>query len=192
MFDFLVVLAVMPIVLPFFLLISLLIAAEGHSPFFRQERVGMDGKRFGMWKFRTMVRNAEQELERYLAANDMARAEWQKNQKLTHDPRCTRIGRILRRTSIDELPQLLNVLTGDMSLVGPRPMLPKQQALYPGHAYYRLRPGLTGPWQVSERHKSTFAARAVFDDRYEVEVSLATDIGIALRTVGVVLRGTGV
>lgn len=190
--DVLIVLAVLPFLLPFFLIASLIIALDGHSPFFRQERVGMHGKRFSMWKFRTMVPDAEIHLEQYLSNNAEARAEWQEKQKLLDDPRCTTFGRILRRTSMDELPQLLNVLSGDMSLVGPRPMMPSQQALYPGHAYYRLRPGVTGSWQVSARNETSFAARASFDDAYEAEVSLSTDASIVARTVGVVLRGTGV
>lgn len=191
-FDILTVLVVLPFLLPFFVIAGVLISLDGHSPFFRQERVGMHGKRFNMWKFRTMVPNAEEHLEQYLAENAEARAEWHEKQKLSHDPRCTSFGRALRRTSLDELPQLLNVLSGDMSLVGPRPMMPSQQALYPGHAYYRLRPGVTGSWQVSARNQSTFAARANFDDAYEAELSFATDLIIAARTVGVVLRGTGV
>ncbi len=190
--DIAVVLVAVPFLLPFFLIASVLISLDGHSPFFRQERVGMHGKRFKMWKFRTMVPDAEEQLEQYLSENPEARAEWQEKQKLVNDPRCTPFGRILRRTSMDELPQLLNVLSGDMSLVGPRPMMPSQQALYPGHAYYRLRPGVTGSWQVSARNESTFAARAKFDDAYETNVGFGTDAGIIARTVGVVVRGTGV
>lgn len=190
--DIVIVLAALPFLVPFFLVAGLIISLDGGSPFFFQERVGRHGKRFSMWKFRTMVPNAEAQLERHLAENPEARAEWDVKQKLSHDPRCTTFGRVLRRTSLDELPQLINVLTGDMSLVGPRPMLPSQQALYPGHAYYRLRPGVTGSWQVSARNESSFADRAHFDDDYEARVSLATDAGIVARTVGVVLRGTGV
>ena len=189
--DFLVVLAALPILVPFFVIVGALIALDGHNPFYSQQRVGMDGKRFRMWKFRSMVPDAEAQLQRHLAENPEARAEWENRQKLTDDPRITRVGRIIRRTSVDELPQLINVLMGDMSLVGPRPMMPSQQALYPGHAYYRLRPGLTGSWQVSERHKSTFADRAIYDDAYERELSFATDMGILARTVGVILRCTG-
>lgn len=190
--DLAVVLVALPFLAPFFLLVGALIAMDGHNPFFRQERVGMNGRRFYMWKFRTMVPDAEALLRRYLAANPDARSEWECKQKLNNDPRITRIGRVLRRTSLDELPQLINVLSGDMSLVGPRPMMPSQQALYPGHAYYRLRPGLTGLWQVSERHTSTFAERAIYDDSYEGKLSFVTDANILARTVGVVLRATGV
>lgn len=190
--DLLVVLAALPILLPVFVVICALTALDGNSPFFRQERVGLNGKRFFMWKFRTMVPNAEEKLEDYLATNPEARAEWESKQKLSKDPRITKVGRILRRTSVDELPQLINVLTGDMSLVGPRPMMPSQQALYPGHAYYRLRPGLTGSWQVSERNESTFAERATYDDAYESELTFATDARILVKTVGVVFRCTGI
>lgn len=190
--DLVVVFAALPFLLPFFAIIAALISRDGSSPFFRQERVGQNGKRFHMWKFRTMVPDAEAKLQSYLAENDDARAEWETMQKLSKDPRITGIGRILRKTSADELPQLFNVLFGEMSLVGPRPMMPSQQALYPGHAYYRLRPGLTGSWQVSERHTSTFAERAIYDDAYEQDLTFATDVGILAKTVGVVLRGTGI
>lgn len=189
--DFLVVLAALPFLIPFFLIVGAVIALDGHNPFFMQQRVGKDGRRFNMWKFRTMVPNAEAKLQQYLAENPEARAEWDSKQKLTNDPRITKVGRVLRRTSVDELPQLLNVLVGDMSLVGPRPMMPCQQALYPGHGYYHLRPGLTGSWQVSERHTSTFAERAVYDDAYEQNLTFANDLGILAKTVGVVLRCTG-
>ncbi|MEO1536109.1 MAG: sugar transferase [Pseudomonadota bacterium] len=190
--DLLMVCAALPFLIPFFVIVGALVSMDGHSPFFRQERVGQNGKRFHMWKFRTMVPNAEHHLKKYLSENPEARAEWTSKQKLASDPRITKIGRALRRTSVDELPQLLNVLSGDMSLVGPRPMMPSQQSLYPGHAYYRLRPGLTGSWQVSERNESTFAERAVYDDSYEVELSFATDMRILAKTVGVVFRCTGV
>lgn len=185
-------LAALPIVLPFFLIVMAITAADGQSPFFRQERVGRNGQRFLIWKFRTMVPDAEVRLQKHLAANPDARTEWQTMQKLKNDPRITRVGGVLRRTSIDELPQLINVLAGDMSLVGPRPMLPCQQAIYSGHAYYRLRPGLTGIWQVSQRHNSTFADRANYDDGYEAQLSFVNDVKILARTIGVVFRGTGV
>ncbi len=187
---FLVVLS-LPIIAPFIAIMAALIAADGHSPFFRQERVGKDGRRFNMWKLRTMVPNAEELLEEYLAKDDAARREWNTKQKLEFDPRCTRIGRALRRTSLDEIPQLFNVLTGDMSLVGPRPMLPSQQSLYPGRAYYSLRPGVTGNWQVSKRNEGEFAERAKYDDLYDTTLSFWTDVKILFKTVAVVIRGTG-
>lgn len=189
--DVALVLMAAPFVTPFLLLMAALISLDGHSPVFRQERVGKDGRRFTMIKFRTMVPNAESILEEYLSRHPRARTEWETKQKLADDPRCTRLGRALRRTSLDELPQILNVLTGDMSLIGPRPMMPCQQALYPGRAYYNLRPGMTGLWQVSERNAAEFADRAYYDDVYDMTLSAWTDIKILARTVIVVLRGTG-
>lgn len=190
--DVIAILATLPIVLPFMALVAVAIAFDGASPFFRQERIGKDGRRFTIWKFRTMVPDAEAQLNRYLEGNDLARIEWESKQKLSVDPRVTRVGRVLRRTSLDELPQLLNVLRGDMSLIGPRPMMPCQQALYPGKAYYNLRPGMTGSWQISARHTSDFSDRAHYDDAYDRDVTFLNDLRILLRTVSVVLRGTGV
>lgn len=190
--DLLAVLVAFPIVFPFMAILALLVSLDGYSPFFRQERIGKDGRRFVMWKFRTMVPDAEKILERHLDNDQVARLEWSSKQKLSSDPRVTQVGKILRRTSLDELPQLLNVFKGDMSLIGPRPMMPCQQALYPGHAYYHLRPGMTGSWQVSERHTSDFAERAMYDDAYDAQLSIATDVGILVKTISVVCRGTGV
>ena len=190
--DVIAILATLPVVLPFMALVAVAIAFDGASPFFRQERIGKDGRRFTIWKFRTMVPDAEALLNRYLESNDLARIEWESKQKLSVDPRVTRVGRVLRRTSLDELPQLLNVLRGDMSLIGPRPMMPCQQALYPGKAYYNLRPGMTGSWQVSARHTSDFSDRAHYDDAYDRDVTFLNDLRILLGTVSVVLRGTGV
>ncbi len=130
-------------------------------------------------------------LQAYLAQNPKARAEWDATQKLKDDPRVTRLGRLLRKTSIDELPQLWNVVRGEMSLVGPRPMMISQRALYPGTAYYSLRPGITGFWQVSERNDCEFAQRARFDAEYDSRVSFAVDLSILIRTVQVVCRATG-
>lgn len=169
-----------------------LIAMDGASPLYRQERIGRGGKRFTMWKLRSMVADADLRLVTYLDANPEARAEWDHHQKLKHDPRITRIGCFIRKASIDELPQLWNVLVGEMSLIGPRPMMPSQQDIYPGQAYYEMRPGITGAWQVSDRHESSFSERALHDTSYYNQVSLGTDLMILLRTVGVVLRAAGV
>lgn len=168
-----------------------LVLREGGSPFYRQERIGMHGRLFGMWKLRTMVPNAEAVLEDYLASNPAARAEWNRDQKLKNDPRITRFGHFLRRTSLDELPQLWNVLVGDMSIVGPRPMMRNQRTMYPGTEYYDMRPGITGFWQTSARNESSFHERAGFDQAYYRRLSLRTDLAIILRTFSVVLRGTG-
>ncbi|MFO6465301.1 sugar transferase [Jannaschia sp. KMU-145] len=190
-FDVALVVLALPFVLPLVGLFALLVARDGGQAFYVQERLGLDGRRFRMWKLRSMVRDADAALDAHLAADPAARAEWARDQKLRHDPRVTRIGALIRKTSIDELPQLWNVLTGDMSLVGPRPMMPCQRAIYPGQAYFRLRPGLTGAWQVSGRGETSFAARAEFDRAYEGAVSLAADLSILAATVGVVLRATG-
>lgn len=191
LFDIVFVLLTAPFVVPFVALVALVVSLDGHSPIFRQERVGKDGRRFMLWKLRTMVPGAEGLLVEHLDCNAAARTEWDAKQKLTNDPRITRLGHALRRTSIDELPQLLNVLAGDMSLVGPRPMMPSQQSLYPGRAYYKLRPGITGPWQVSQRNESEFSERAQYDDAYNASMSFGQDLRILMKTVFAVIRGTG-
>jgi lipopolysaccharide/colanic/teichoic acid biosynthesis glycosyltransferase len=190
-FDILLVLLGAPFVVPLVLVLAVLVALEGGKPFYRQDRVGKGGRLYRMWKLRSMEVDADQRLTAYLRANPDARAEWDHTQKLRHDPRITRLGRFLRRTSLDELPQLWNVVRGDMSLVGPRPMMPSQSVLYPGTAYYALRPGITGPWQVSARNESGFAARASYDSEYERTLSFATDLRILAATVRAVMRGTG-
>lgn len=189
--DVLLVVLTAPVWVSFILLTAAVVACDGHAPFYRQERVGRNGRVFRIWKLRTMVPDADARLKTYLAANPRARAEWEASQKLKHDPRITTVGRILRKTSLDELPQLLNVLQGDMSLVGPRPMMVSQVHLYHGEAYYRLRPGLTGLWQVSGRNECRFVDRVRFDEAYGRSMSFLTDLSIMTRTVGVVLRGTG-
>ncbi len=189
--DVTAILAAAPVVVPVVGVLALMVAREGGSPFYTQSRVGRGGKAFRMWKLRTMVTDADQRMEEYLAANPAARAEWDSTQKLRHDPRITRFGQFLRRSSLDELPQLWNVLRGDMSLVGPRPMMLNQQAMYPGTAYYRLRPGVTGYWQTAGRNRTTFEARAEYDAVYDDNLTLTTDLRILARTVGVVLKGTG-
>ena len=170
---------------------AVLVALDGHNPFYFQTRVGRNDKSFRMWKLRSMVPDADTLLQAYLAENPEARAEWNRNQKLRNDPRITRIGRLIRKTSIDELPQFWNVLRGEMSMVGPRPMMPCQKEIYPGSAYYSLRPGITGFWQTSVRNESSFAERAHFDADYLRALSLGTDLRVLLKTVRVVVHGTG-
>ncbi|WP_170479717.1 sugar transferase [Ruegeria arenilitoris] len=189
--DVAFILLAAPIVLPLIIILAALIARDGGNPFYGQRRIGRNGREFTMWKLRTMVTNADVLLEEYLSKNTLARLEWDATQKLKNDPRITQFGRVLRKTSLDELPQLWNVLVGEMSLVGPRPMMPEQRKLYPGEAYFQLRPGLTGSWQVSERNASTFASRAEFDTSYAEHLTLKTDLGILYATVGVVVRATG-
>jgi lipopolysaccharide/colanic/teichoic acid biosynthesis glycosyltransferase len=189
--DITVILLALPFVLPLIMLLALVVWSDGGNPFYAQERVGRSGRVFRMWKLRSMVPNAEHILEEYLLSNPDARREWDEYQKLRDDPRITRVGRVIRKTSIDELPQLFNVLIGDMSLVGPRPIMVDQADLYPGSAYFQLRPGVTGYWQVSERNEATFAARAVFDTKYAQDCSFMVDFNILLRTVPVVLKASG-
>ena len=189
--DVSLTLLALPIVVPVVLVMALLIMLDGHNPFYSKMRVGRRGRIFRMWKLRTMVHDADARLESYLSANPSARLEWQSTQKLKNDPRITLAGRILRKTSLDELPQLWNVLRGDMSLVGPRPMMASQRKDYFGLSYYSLRPGITGLWQISDRNDCDFVDRVRYDDLYERMISFRTDLWILLRTVGVVFRGTG-
>lgn len=189
--DIVAVLATVVVTLPVVLLMAFCVSLDGNAPFYAQKRVGKGGRIFTMWKLRSMIPGADAKLEAYLATDPEARAEWDRTQKLKKDPRITRVGRILRKSSVDELPQLWNVLKGDMSLVGPRPMMPDQAPLYPGTAYYALRPGITGTWQVSARNESSFADRARFDNDYDRRVSLSTDMAILLATVRVVMHATG-
>lgn len=190
--DLTLVIAFAPIVVVVVALLAMIVALDGSNPFYSQTRVGREGRLFRIWKLRTMVVDADQRLAQHLASDPQAALEWQATQKLRSDPRVTRAGQFLRRSSLDELPQLFNVLTGDMSLVGPRPMMPEQRSLYPGREYYRLAPGVTGLWQVSERNGTTFEARAGYDAAYERQISLALDVQTLSRTVGVVLKRTGV
>lgn len=189
--DITFVLLTAPITLPILIMTAILVGKDGSSPFYRQQRIGLNGKPFSILKIRTMVQNADQKLVQYLDENPEAKVEWDTAQKLKEDPRITPIGNFLRKSSIDELPQLWNVLLGDMSLVGPRPMMVEQKELYPGTAYYKMRPGITGPWQISDRNETTFAERATYDTTYYSNLSFKTDMLILVRTVGVVLKCTG-
>lgn len=191
-FDIAFVIAIAPFLVPLVLILALavLLATRG-NPFYAQERIGRNGRLYRMWKLRSMVPDADAALARLLAEDPALAAEWESKQKLENDPRITGIGRLLRKTSLDELPQFYNVLTGDMSLLGPRPMLPEQRPLYPGTDYYRLRPGISGPWQVSERNATTFADRARFDRAYLANLTFAKDVSLLVATVRTVLRGTG-
>lgn len=190
--DRLLILFALPVALPLIALCALALWIEGGAPFYTQARLGRGGKRFSILKLRTMVRDADAVLEGYLAANPAMRREWDEMQKLRHDPRITKVGAFLRATSLDELPQLWNVLTGDMSLIGPRPMMPEQLEMYGDpKAYFALRPGITGLWQVSARNHSRFTYRNEVDGAYRRGLSLPLDLTILIKTVGVVLRRTG-
>ncbi|CAM3212219.1 sugar transferase [Paracoccus nototheniae] len=189
--DTLLILMALPFVLPLMLMVALLIMLDGGSPLYVQRRLGRNWHPFRIVKFRTMRPGADALLAAHLQADPAAREEWDRDQKLRNDPRITRVGRYLRKSSVDELPQLLNVLLGQMSLVGPRPMMPEQRDLYPGASYALHRPGLTGLWQVSERNGTTFAARSVYDQRYSEDISLSTDLSLIIRTFRIVMRCTG-
>ncbi len=195
LFDLTLILLALPVLVPVFILIVGMTMLQGGNPFYTQLRVGQDGRTFRCWKIRTMVPDAERVLKDMIASDPGIAAEWHQNQKLANDPRITRFGAILRKTSLDELPQLFNVLNGTMSLVGPRPFMPDQQALYGegrvDAAYYRVRPGITGLWQIGRRNAGSFAERVLFDTRYVRRMSLTEDLSILFRTVGVVMRATG-
>ena len=190
-FDISIIFAALPFVVVIVTLLAICVALRGGSPFYTQDRVGRGGRIYRIWKLRTMTVDADVRLAEYLAGNPEAMVEWTSTQKLKKDPRITPFGRFLRRSSMDELPQLWNVLRGDMSLIGPRPMMPCQVELYPGTAYYSLRPGISGSWQVSARNTSSFADRALFDTDYRSRISFAEDLRILLATFSVVFRGTG-
>jgi lipopolysaccharide/colanic/teichoic acid biosynthesis glycosyltransferase len=175
--------------LPLMLAVTLVVAASSPGPpLFRQRRVGRAGREFGMWKFRTMV--AEAERLRPLLIGDSRDADWL---DLERDPRVTRTGRVLRRTSLDELPQLLNVLLGDMSLVGPRPLPLAEHARIPEWAAARtdVRPGITGLWQVRGRAALGFVDMLRLDCEYVREATLWVDLKILVRTVPAVLAARG-
>ena len=179
---------------PVFLLLALLIRRDGGPAFYGQERVGLHGARFRCLKFRSMVTDSQARLDALLASDPAARAEWDATRKLKQDPRVTRTGAFLRKTSLDELPQLINVLRGEMSLVGPRPVPAAELAANYGAAadhYMSVKPGITGPWQISGRNDTTYAQRVALDVQYAIRPSLWRDIGILLRTPAVVLLRRG-
>jgi exopolysaccharide production protein ExoY len=178
------------------LIVAQFVSSPGAPIFFRQMRVGKEGVTFSCLKFRTMCTNADLVLRELLDRDPAARAEWARSHKLNKDPRVSRVGRILRATSLDELPQLWNVLRGEMSLVGPRPVTEAEvqkwyKELGGAAAYISVRPGITGLWQVSGRSCTTYEHRVELDCRYVQELSLANDIRILWRTVGAVLRQAG-
>ena len=179
---------------PFFLIVAMMVRADGGPAFFAHQRVGRVGKLFGCLKFRSMVIDSQARLEDLLANDPAARAEWDATRKLKNDPRITRIGRFLRSTSLDELPQLINVLRGEMSLVGPRPVQEAEIDRYYGASaahYMAVRPGITGLWQVSGRSETSYESRVALDVAYVSRPSLLADIAILLRTPVAVLSRRG-
>ena len=179
---------------PLFLILALLVRADGGSAFFAHRRVGRGGESFGCLKFRSMVMDSQARLEALLASDPAARAEWEATRKLKNDPRVTKIGRFLRATSLDELPQLINVLRGEMSLVGPRPVIQSELDSFYGAAampYMSVRPGITGLWQISGRSDTSYAERVALDMAYVARASLWQDIKILVRTPIAVLSRRG-
>ncbi len=178
---------------PLFAVIAILIKAGGGNVFFGHTRIGRQGEPFPCFKFRTMVPNAEEILKGYLAENPEAKAEWERDFKLKNDPRVTAIGAFLRKTSLDELPQLWNVLRGEMSLVGSRPITEAELSRYGDHVgvYLGARPGLTGLWQVSGRSDVDYDERVSMDTWYARNWSLWQDVTILFKTAKVVVNGRG-
>jgi exopolysaccharide production protein ExoY len=182
------------LLLPLYVAVALAVRLTSRGPiFYSQERIGLHGRSFRFYKFRSMVENSDEVFSSFLDSDHEARSQWEKYQKLDQDPRITPAGKFIRRTSLDELPQFWNVLKGEMSLVGPRPCMPSQKNLYGAHwkAYCAVRPGLTGLWQVSGRNRLTYEQRVKLDAQYVQNWSVALDAKILLKTVKVVLTGHG-
>ncbi|MCS6994762.1 MAG: undecaprenyl-phosphate galactose phosphotransferase WbaP [Anaerolineales bacterium] len=192
--DLFLIFISLPLLLPLWALIALAIKLDSPGPvFYTQKRVGHDGKEILIWKFRSMVQNAEAVLQKYLASDPKLHEEWQHSFKLKNDPRVTRVGRLLRRTSLDELPQLWNVLRGEMSLIGPRPIVTEEIPLYGDYfeIYKQVVPGMTGLWQISGRNDTTYQERVNLDVYYVQNWSIWLDIHILIHTVLTALQGRG-
>ena len=182
------------LILPVIAIVAILIYLDSPGPIvFGHKRVGQGGKEFPCYKFRSMVPNAQEALEIYLKENPAAREEWERDFKLKDDPRVTKIGKFLRKTSLDELPQLWNVLIGDMSLVGPRPIVRAEVEKYGEYIndFYLVPPGITGVWQVSGRSDTTYEERVLMDSWYVHNWSVWIDIVYLVKTVLAVLKGKG-
>ena len=178
---------------PLIAIIAMRMSVEDGPIIFRHRRVGQGGTTFDCLKFRTMSPNSEQILQELLERDPEAKAEWLLNHKLRNDPRVTRIGRFLRRTSLDELPQLWNVMRGEMSLVGPRPIVKEEMLRYGRHlpTYLSAKPGVTGLWQVTGRNDTGYRRRVAMDTYYVKRQGLLMDLRILLNTVKVVIWGRG-
>ena len=191
--DIALVIVSLPVTLPLILGLALLISCQGGAPFYGQWRVGRQGRAFKCWKLRSMVRDAEARLKTLLEEAPEARLEWEESFKLREDPRITPLGQILRRSSLDELPQILNILRGEMSCVGPRPVTKAEARFYGADLdlCQQMRPGLTGLWQVSGRNELGYAERVALDLHYLRRCSVRLDLMILIRTVRAVLSGSG-
>jgi Undecaprenyl-phosphate galactose phosphotransferase WbaP len=192
--DLSLILLAAPYILLFFLFIMVLIVLDSKGPvFYRQARIGRFGRKFYVYKFRTMVQDADKILKTYLENSPELKKEWLATHKLKNDPRVTRVGAVLRKLSLDELPQLWNIIVGEMSLVGPRPIVDDEVEKYGGcfDLYIQVRPGLTGLWQVSGRNDTTYEQRVELDEYYILNRSLRLDMEILFKTVAVVLARKG-
>lgn len=192
-FDVVVGLSLIVMLLPVLVMLALIVRSDGGPALYGHTRVGRNGQKFRCLKFRSMVVNSEEVLKHLLDADPEARAEWEREFKLKNDVRITRIGRFLRRMSLDELPQLWNVVRGEMSLVGPRPIIDQELERYGANRKYYLMstPGMTGLWQVSGRCNTDYATRVSLDVTYVKNWSLHRDIEILFKTFVVVIRGNG-
>ncbi|WP_417261743.1 sugar transferase [Celeribacter sp.] len=192
-FDIVLSLLLLPMIAPLILLLCLMVCRDGGSGFFGHARVGKGGKTFKCWKIRTMVTDSQERLEALLKSDPAARAEWEQDRKLRNDPRVTPLGNFLRKSSLDELPQLWNVLKGEMSLIGPRPVTEPELVMYGKDAviYEALRPGVTGLWQVSGRNDVSYKERVELDVRYHNKMSFMLDMEILFRTAKSVVSRTG-
>jgi len=192
--DIFLIVCFMPLTVPLILALMVLVkASDGGAVFFAHRRVGFGGKQFNCWKFRTMVENGDRILADYLARNPQERLLWETQRKLKDDPRITPLGAIMRKLSLDELPQLWNILRGEMSIVGPRPVVMDELALYGNcvRHYLRTRPGLTGLWQVSGRSFTTYRYRVLLDRTYVTRWSVPLDLWIIARTIPAVVASRG-
>jgi undecaprenyl-phosphate galactose phosphotransferase len=192
-FDLAFCIAILPIVLLIAIPIVALIVLDGGNPFYSQPRVGRYGREFRCLKFRTMVIDADQRLAELLATCPASRAEWNTSRKLKGDPRLTWLGPFLRKTSLDELPQILNVLRGEMSLVGPRPVVMGELGMYGDSVtcYLACLPGITGLWQISGRNDVSYQTRVKFDREYAERWSVLLDVKVLLLTIPAVLARKG-
>jgi lipopolysaccharide/colanic/teichoic acid biosynthesis glycosyltransferase len=194
LFDVIFATAVLIAVSPALLLLIIALQIDSPGPiFFVQQRVGRDGALFPCIKLRTMVVDARERLRDLLESSPVARAQWEAEHKLKNDPRVTKLGRFARLFSLDELPQLVNILAGHMSVVGPRPIVDEEVWRYGSYFadYCSVRPGLTGLWQVSGRNNTTYEKRVLLDSQYARQKSLRFDVGILLRTFAVVIFARG-
>lgn len=192
-FDLVMTVLICLVFSPVLLLLTLWVMSDGGKPFYGHTRIGKNGKAFTCWKFRSMGLDSQEVLAHLLATDPAAKAEWEQDFKLRNDPRVTRVGRLLRKTSLDELPQLWNVLRGDMSLVGPRPIIDEELARYGNSKDYYLmaKPGMTGLWQVSGRNDVDYDTRVYLDAWYVKNWSLWNDIVIMFKTIEIVLKRDG-